>query len=108
MRKSLQYELFCEFEAKYSRVIRFTHPSKAVFTLQNGGDLLRTFFQTVETREYIDSFMVTEPDALLEYINSVTTIPMEWEPKLMEIIKDRFDKNGIMHITKEQGMFICK
>jgi len=58
-------------------------------------------------REYLDSFVITDPIALFEYIASMNPIPKEWEPKLMEIIIRRFDKDGSMRIGKEQGLFIC-
>jgi len=101
-------EIFCEFEERYGRAVRFTHPAKVPFQLQNGGGLLRGFFDSVETREYMDSFVITDPCALFEYISSMNIVPKEWEPKLMEIIKLRFDNEGIMRISKEQGLFVCR
>ena len=56
----------------------------------------------------MDSFVITDPRALFEYISSVNTVPKEWEPKLMEIIERRFDKDRVMRISKEQGLFICR
>ena len=99
--------IFVEFEEKYGRVISFNHPAKVAFRLQNGGDLLCCFFDSVEIREYLDSFIITDPIALFEYIGSMNAVPKEWEPKLMEIINRRFDKDGVMRIGKEQGIFIC-
>jgi len=101
-------EIFFEFEAKYGHVIRFSHPAKVPFQLQNGASLLSGFFDTVEMREYMDYFVVTDPAALFEYINSVSPVPKEWESRLLGIIEERFDKDGVMRISKEQGLFICK
>jgi len=100
--------IFCEFETKYGHVIRFSHPAKVVFTLQNGADFLRGCFDSVEMREYQDSFVITDSDAFFAYINSMNPIPPEWGPKLMDIIKRHFDKDGVMRVSKEQGLFICK
>lgn len=86
----------------------FSFSENISFTLENGADLLSKIFSKVEQRQYIDSLDVTDIDDLMAYINSYNEIPDSVNDELYSLVKNSFSSNGIFHISKEQGIFICK
>ena len=85
----------------------FTYAKDVPFTLRNGRAVLKRHFRHVELREYIDALRVTDVNDLFEYVKSYNQIPEEIEDAFRAELENRFDENGVFHITKEQGIFIC-
>ncbi|MBO4687276.1 MAG: class I SAM-dependent methyltransferase [Clostridiales bacterium] len=80
------------------------------FTLQNGNEYLKEFFESVERREYKDSLAVTDIDDLVGYIfslSSMTTLgQMHREEIRAALEKEKVD--GVLIVPKDYGMFICR
>ncbi len=97
-------DLYAPFRGRVS----FTDAKSSPFTLENGESQLRRHFADVVRREYIDSLRVTDPDDLLDYIQSLQTLPPEVKHDFDVHIRAAFEPNGVLNITKEQGMFVCR
>jgi len=84
------------------------HPNRN-FTLQNGNEILSSFFSKVNKLEYMDSLAITNVDDLVDYIYSLSDMTaLSQVPK--DIIKEvlmHHLTNGILKIPKEYGMFIA-
>lgn len=80
------------------------------FGKQNGYDILKDHFKSVEWKEYDDELIVDDSDAVLSYVLSC-------HGNQNEILKDRLEEfrsflkkkseNGPLRISKEAGCFIC-
>ncbi len=101
--KELQ-DIYRKLEGKAS----FSYSENISFTLENGAELLGRYFSDVERRQYIDSLRVTDIDDLTAYIKSYNEIPDSVDSELYALVQNGFSKDGIFHIQKEQGMFICQ
>lgn len=80
------------------------------FTLQNGKQILKPYFSSVEMFEYIDSLEVTNIDDMLDYIYSLTGMTGLNDIK-RDVVKEVLKENmvdGILRVPKEYGMFICR
>lgn len=80
------------------------------FTLENGAEQLRPFFQAIETLRYEDSLDVTEAEPLVAYIRSIDT-PEFREPGVEEALRARAEAllqqhSGVFHVTKDVGLFL--
>ena len=76
----------------------------AAFTLENAEEQLRRVFGTIERDEYADSLRVTDADALVRYLASVT-------PRAEEVrscIEQRIAGDGAFHVKKSTGSFIAR
>ncbi len=80
------------------------------FTLQNGYGILSRFFSSVRRFDYEDSLAVTDIDDLLDYIYSLSDMSSvsNIERKTLKEILEKETVNGVLHIPKEYGMFICR
>lgn len=96
------WDLYRDFEDR----AKFTYARNSTFTLENGEAQLRRYFSRVERRDYIDSLKVTNPEDLLAYIYSLSEIPSEINAEFRAAVEKRFEPDGVMSITKEQGMFV--
>ena len=79
------------------------------FTLQNGGQVLLKYFSSVQRRDYPDRLEVTEVEDLIDYLYSLsamTSFRMVEREVLKEVLEQN-KKDGILHIPKEYGMFVC-
>lgn len=80
------------------------------FTLQNGRDALLKHFDHVELRMREDALAITEVEDLLDYIFSLTAM-MGAEnverDELRQVLLSR-QKDGVIHIPKEYGIFVAK
>ena len=76
------------------------------FTLENGLDFLKKYFEKVELRHYIDALEVTNIEDLIEYIKSYNDIPAAIDDELYRLVSEGF-VDGVFKIQKEQGIFIC-
>ena len=86
----------------------FRHP----FTLENGVDQLRAYFDAIEIRRYDDSLDVTDADALVAYIRSIDT-PEFHDPATIRRLdagaRDAITRGGgVFHITKSVGLFLAR
>lgn len=78
------------------------------FTLQNGNDILKRYFNNVEVKLYNDSLEVTDTGDLIKYINTLMwgdELKSIAENEMMNLL-DRHKKDGIIKIPKEYGTFI--
>lgn len=79
------------------------------FNLQNGGELLRQYFSSVERFDYKDSLAITETQDLIDWIKSTTYISNCSEENINELY-EYFEalriKDGTINIPKEAGLFI--
>ncbi len=85
--------------------------TKGTFTLQNGVEILKKEFSSVQKLNYIDSFKITDINDLLDYLFSLSSIADVKDldrNNLFNIFQQKKDDNGIIHIPKEYGMFIAK
>ena len=83
--------------------------SGSSFTLQNGGEKLRTVFHDVRELRYEDSLEVTDVEDMVDYIKSLTGMS-ELRKLPREEIRSVLEANmrdGILHVPKEYGMFIA-
>lgn len=80
------------------------------FTLQNGYDILKKHFNNVQKFDYEDSLEVTNLEDIIDYIYSLTNMT-EIATVNRETFRSVLRKkmvNGVLHIPKEYGMFICR
>ena len=81
------------------------------FKLENGGDLLRRSFQSVELRRYEDSGEVDSPEAVVQYV--VSGVPSETitEERLRELdhaVRERMSTNGgRLTFSNRTGLFVA-
>lgn len=78
------------------------------FTLQNGEEQLRTYFDTVERHNYEDLLEVTDVNDLADYIFSLTgmsslrALPREIIIKVLS----KASTNGVLKVPKDYGLFL--
>ena len=83
---------------------------KKIFTLQNGYEILKPYFKTVKRLDYNDSLDITDLDDLLDYLYSLDGISAitKIDRQLLKVSLRNKMKDGVLHIPKEYGMFVCK
>ena len=81
-----------------------------VFGLENGEDILKEYFHTVDRDVYEDSLEVTHMDDIANYILSCHGNQSEYISKDYQAFKRFIDAKNkhSFHITKDAGMFICQ
>ena len=86
-----------------------TDPTSRLFTLQNGEKQLSRFFANVRRLDYEDALAVTNPEDLADYMLSLAgmselrKLPRE---TLIAVLRENA-RDGVLHVPKEYGMFIC-
>lgn len=81
-----------------------------VFTLQNGKSILSDYFVGVTRLDYPDSLEITDIDDVIEYIKScadMTALTNMGYEDMKKILKNSMT-DGVLHIPKEYGMFVCR
>lgn len=80
------------------------------FTLQNGCGILQKYFSDVQKLEYEDSLAVTDVEDVLDYIFSLTNLSpvARLGRETLRAVLEKEMINGVLHIPKEYGMFICR
>jgi len=78
-------------------------PTHRAFTLEAAPDVVGSVFPRVELAEFRDGLRVTEPDALVAYIESFAAVNAEQRRRLREEIKARM-VDGCLAITKSAGI----
>lgn len=80
------------------------------FCLQNGADLLRRHFGSVERRDFEDSLRVTRTQDLIDWLRSTITLsglsPHDFDG-LFEYFEAIRQREGAIRIPKESGLFIA-
>ena len=81
------------------------------FTLESGGAQLQPFFSSVMRHDFIDSLAVTETEPLVAYILSMRMafdfLTPEDIAKLRMLVDERIARDGVFHIEKSGGIFVC-
>ncbi len=94
-----------------SRIYLSNHSLYDVFGLENGEDILKKYFTSVQRMDYQDSLEITESKPLIDYIMSCHGNQNEiLGPKLNEFkeyIEEILKKDGKIVVTKEAGLFKC-
>ena len=77
------------------------------FTLENGSDVLGTYFSEVSLHRYIDSLLVTEVNPLVDYILSGRIeVAYDQRSELAMFVERVLKENGgKFYITKDSGVF---
>lgn len=80
------------------------------FTLQNGKKILSDYFADIIRLDYEDALNVTNIDDMIDYIYSFSAIGNITSVAKADIkhILENNSVNGVLHIPKEYGMFVCK
>lgn len=80
------------------------------FTLQNGGEKLKTVFGNVQRLLYEDSLEVTDADDMVDYIRSLTgmTDLQQLPEDTIRAVLEQNMPDGVLRIPKEYGMFIAR
>ena len=80
------------------------------FTLQNGREILSRHFSRVERLDYPDALAVTDVTDFAEYVYSLSGLSgiasVERE-RLLRALEAKM-ADGVLHVPKEYGMFICE
>lgn len=83
------------------------------FGLENGATLLAPYFSDISLRIYEENLAVTEPEPLVAYVASVTTLGAglsgEQLQAFAEFVREEVEaavrRDGAFHIRKSQGLF---
>lgn len=80
------------------------------FGMENGADILRTYFPVCEWRMYDDHLMVPQPEPLISYVlschgNQGQYITERYK-EFRAYVKRKTDRG--FRITKEAGVFVCR
>jgi ubiquinone/menaquinone biosynthesis C-methylase UbiE len=101
-------ELVFDYDNNISFSLR---PLARVFGLENGGKMLRKYFEDVKMMKYNDNLEVTEAEPLVNYILSTKVNKIikdsnkeDFEEYIVNILKFR----SKIEITKESGLFMAQ
>jgi ubiquinone/menaquinone biosynthesis C-methylase UbiE len=92
--------------------IRLSHSGTLSFNLENGADQLRASFKKVELRRYQDALAITAVEPLIEYtLTMMGDLPSLLDKngiqKLRDLWQQELQENGVIHISKDTGLFIA-
>jgi SAM-dependent methyltransferase len=99
-------ELVSNFEVEIEDAF---DPSGNPFTLESGGDQLRTWFSDIQTDRYLDSLVVTETAPLVDFLLSTARFSLDEIKRddLSAHIESLMQSNGgAIYIHKDSGIFI--
>ena len=79
------------------------------FTLENGAEQLASWFPAVRLMRYPNRLLVTEAEALADYILSNTHwgVDRQHRKELIGFIQRRLEATGVIEITIDTGMYIA-
>jgi ubiquinone/menaquinone biosynthesis C-methylase UbiE len=80
------------------------------FSLENGGDILRSHFSAVRVEACDSHLEVSEPMDLVEYIfsmSSMSHVDRSNRDKMYAYFESKKDRRGILTIPRRYGMFIA-
>ena len=78
------------------------------FGLENGGDQIAHWFETVTLHRYEDGLVVTEAGPLIAYVLSTSAgvaVIGDRLPEFTRFLEDELAAHGAIHVTKDTGMF---
>lgn len=75
------------------------------FQLENGGEQLREFFDSVERRRFEDALRVTDVEPLVAY--ALSCEEFAGVSALREAFEREFEE-GVFHVEKDVGMFVAR
>lgn len=85
------------------------------FSLQNGEEQLKEFFDRVELKVYENILEVTEAVPFTDYAVSLnditpgkTVLPVSEKERFTEFVQTKIDKHGSINISAKAGIFICR
>ena len=83
-----------------------------IFGLENGEEILKKEFDSVELKLYEDELIIDEVEPLLDYILSChgnqSEILSARQLAFKEFLQKKMNEKGTIHIRKKAGLFICK
>jgi ubiquinone/menaquinone biosynthesis C-methylase UbiE len=80
----------------------------AAFSLENGSTQLLPWFKAAEVRRYPDALAVTDAPALMDYVFSDSESPATERARWTVWIQDELERcGGVIHITKDSGMWVA-
>lgn len=88
--------------------IPYKNDTNLSFTLQNGGNQLKKFFDCVEEFDYEDSLKIDKVEDYVDYIYSMSSLQgmqQELYPELVKYFEAK-KEDGFLYIPKEYGMFV--
>lgn len=81
------------------------------FTLESGGEQLRSVFGSVEKEEQESNLIVDNAEVIYNYVYSypgnVKAVLDRRRDEFLNLVNDKIEKQGAMFIRKSQGIFIC-
>jgi SAM-dependent methyltransferase len=78
------------------------------FGLENGAVQLRQAFAEVELRRYADHLEVTDPEAVLDYVRSMTMAGEADRAGLRAAVVTAIQREGAFRIGKDVGLFLAQ
>ena len=101
------FEIMRDFDPNWSK----GHADNP-FTLENGAAQIAPFFSSLELRCYEDGLAITETEALVEYILSMSSLAHvdaseEEIAALRANIDARLTREGVIQVQKHSGMFVA-
>ena len=87
---------------------KFSYSSNLSFTLNNGEEILKKYFNKIDLKIYEDYFEITNTNDLMDYIVSYNNISKETYDEILEYLDKIILDEKIIRIKKNSGMFICR
>jgi ubiquinone/menaquinone biosynthesis C-methylase UbiE len=85
------------------------------FSLENGEEQLARYFDNIELVKYENSLEITEPEAIINYylsFNDMKAGKVLLEESeidgLRKYLNEIMKLSGLIHVTKDSGVFICR
>jgi ubiquinone/menaquinone biosynthesis C-methylase UbiE len=99
-----------ELEHRFDPTLDFgwSQTAHESFSLDEGGSEIKRFFQNVRVVRYEDELNITQAEPLVAYILSMATAAevQNRRDELRQFIERDLREHGVIHISKESGMFI--
>jgi ubiquinone/menaquinone biosynthesis C-methylase UbiE len=99
-----------ELEHRFDSIIDFGWSRRAhdIFSLDKGGVEVARYFENVSIARYADALNITQAEPLVNYILSMATAAevQNRRDELRQFIERELNEHGVIHISKESGMFI--
>jgi ubiquinone/menaquinone biosynthesis C-methylase UbiE len=99
-----------ELEKRFDPAIDFgwSDASPQLFSIAHSGVEVERYFQNVRIVRYEDTLVITQGAPLVDYILSMTTTTalQQRRAELQRFIESELERQGVIHISKESGMFI--
>ena len=79
------------------------------FTLQNGGTVLKQYFERVDRYIYPDTLEITQAAPLIAYVASTAGVMLSGDHLngFSQYVEKILEARSSIHVTKESGVFVC-